>query len=146
MSLILAEWRLKNVTEGTTLEDFLTEKVGTEIDSVKKRKDNFIVKKDEYQITITSNGELIENDENDKNDENWNLLDDYTPELGKYLNGDTQGTGTFVLFRNIVVEPNTKYFFGNDLIYSSDVSYSCRFLNFRSSNGTLIAVQSMRKL
>ena len=139
ISILINEWRIENALERTTLEDFLNKKVGTEIDSVEKSENNFIVKKDGYQITITADGELIEIN---LDEENWNILDDYTPELGKYLNGDTQGTGEFVLFRSIPVEPNTKYFFGNDLVYSDDMSYGCRFLNLRTSDKTLIKVLS----
>lgn len=59
INILLGEWKIRNSTEETTLEDFLDEKVDIDIESVEKKGNNFIVIKDGYQIAIAEDGKIL---------------------------------------------------------------------------------------
>lgn len=59
INILLGEWKIRNLTEGITLEDFLNEKVDIEIESVEKKENNFIVLKDGHQIGIAEDGKIL---------------------------------------------------------------------------------------
>lgn len=59
INILLGEWKIRNLTEGITLENFLNEKVDIDIKSVEKKGNNLIVLKGGYQIAIAEDGEIL---------------------------------------------------------------------------------------
>lgn len=59
INILLSEWKIRNLTEKTSLENFLNEKVNIDFTSVEKRRNNFIVVKGGYQIAISEDGKVL---------------------------------------------------------------------------------------